>query len=86
MKNFYMKYKNIISMIMDITLIILGFYRKNFIFIILGLLLLLLTFYVCKIEREDAKEKARIQAEKKALKDEQKRLNKGKKKKKSKKR
>lgn len=86
MKNFYMKYKNIIGVIIDAIIIILGLSIKNYVFVIMGIVLLLLTLYVAKLERQDAEEKARITAEKKAIKAEQKRLNKGKKKKKKKKR
>lgn len=86
MKNFYMKYKNIISIIMDIIIIILGLFAKKYVFIIVGILLLLLTIYVDKLEKKQAEERARIIDAKKALKTEQKRLNKGKKKKKKKKR
>lgn len=86
MKNFYMKYKNIIGIIMDSIIIILGLSIKNYLFVIMGIVLLLLTLYVAKLEKQDAEEKARIKAEKKALLAEQKRLNKGKKKKKKKKR
>ena len=86
MKNFYMKYKNIISILMDIIIIILGLFAKKYVFIIVGILLLLLTIYVDKLEKKQAEERARIIDAKKALKTEQKRLNKGKKKKKKKKR
>lgn len=85
MKNFYMKYKNQIGIVVDTTIIILGLYIKNYIFAVMGLVLLLLTLYVAKLEKQDAQEKARIAAEKRAIKAEQKRLNKGKKKKKKKK-
>lgn len=84
MKNFYMKYKNIIGVIIDAIIIILGLSIKNYVFVIMGIILLL-TLYVAKLEKQDAEEKARIAAEKKAIKAEQKRLNKGKKKKKKKK-
>lgn len=85
MKNFYMKYKNQIGIVLDTTIIILGLYIKNYIFAVMGLALLFLTLYVDKLEKKDAQEKARITAEKRAIKAEQKRLNKGKKKKKKKK-
>lgn len=86
MKNFYMKYKNIIGIILDTIIVILGLSIKNYFFAVMGLLLLFLTLYVDKLEKQNAKEQAKIAAEKKAIKAEQKRLNKGKKKKKKKKR
>lgn len=86
MKNFYMKYKNPIGIVMDIILIVLGIYSRNLIFAILGVILLFLTLYVSKLEKQSENEKARMAAEKQAFKAEQKRINKGKKKKKSKKR
>ena len=86
MKNFYLKHKNKISIILDILLILMGIYSKNIIFVIVGIALFALTLYVSKLEKEEEKRKAEIAAEKKALKAEQKRLNKCKKKKKKKKR
>ena len=86
MKNFYMKYKNHIGIIVDSTIIVLGLYIKNYIFAAMGLALLLLTLYVYKLEKRNEEEKAKKIAEKKASKAEQKRLNKKKKKKKKKKR
>ncbi|MEG0857036.1 MAG: hypothetical protein RSG52_11230 [Terrisporobacter sp.] len=77
MKNFYIKYKNPIGIMMDVMLIVLGLSTKNYIFAILGVILLFLTLYVAKIERREAEEKAKQTAEKK-------RINKAKKKKKKK--
>ncbi len=86
MKDFYMKHKNKMGVVIDIIIIILGLSIKKYIFAFMGIILLFLTLYVDKLEKQDAKEKARIAAEKKAILAEQKRLNKGKKKKKKKKR
>lgn len=85
MKNFYMKYKNQIGIVIDTIIIVLGLLVKNYLYTIMGVVLLALTLYVARLEKQDAKEKARIIAEKKAIKAEQKRLNKGKKKEKEKK-
>lgn len=86
MKNFYMKYKNQIGIVIDTIIIVLGLFIKNYLYTIMGVVLLALTLYIARLEKQDAKEKARITAEKKAIKAEQKRLTKGKKKKKKKKR
>ena len=83
MKKFYLKHKNQISLILNVLILIIGIYTKNYPFIIVGIILFALTFYVAKIEE---KKKAERDAERKALKAQQKRLNKGKKKKKKKKR
>lgn len=85
MKNFYMKYKNHVGIIVDSIIIVSGLYIKNYIFAIMGLVLLLLTLYVYRLEKRNAEEKAKEIAAKQAYKAEQKRLNKGKKKKKKKK-
>lgn len=84
MKNFYMKYKNPIGIIVDVIIIILGLLSKNYIYTIMGIGLLFLTLYVSKLEKQHANEQAEKLAKKQALKAEQKRLNKGKKKKKKK--
>ena len=86
MKKFYLKHKNQISLILNVLILIIGIYTKNYPFIIVGIILFALTFYVVKIEKEEEKKKAERDAERKALKAQQKRLNKGKKKKKKKKR
>ena len=78
MKKFYLKHKNQISLILNVLILIIGIYTKNYPFIIVGIILFALTFYVAKIAERDA--------ERKAWKAQQKRLNKGKKKKKKKKR
>ena len=65
MKNFFFYYKNIIGVIIDAIIIILGLSIKNYVFVIMGIVLLLLTLYVAKLEKKDAEEKARIAAEKK---------------------
>ena len=86
MKNFYMKYKNQIGVIVDIIIVILGLYIKNYVFAVLGAALLALTLYIAKLEKKHEEEQAKIAAEKRALKAQQKHLNRGKKKKKKKKR
>lgn len=84
MKNFYMKYKNPISIALDIALIILGILSRSILFTVSGLLLLFLTLYVSKFEKRKAEEDAKILADKKAAKAALKQQGKGKKKKKKK--
>lgn len=67
MKNFYMKYKNIIGVIIDAIIIILGLSIKNYVFVIMGIVLLLLTLYVAKLEKKMLKKKLELQLKRKLL-------------------
>ena len=55
MKKFYLKHKNQISLILNVLILIIGIYTKNYPFIIVGIILFALTFYVEKIEKEEKK-------------------------------
>ena len=81
MKNFYKKYEDSIIIMINVMLIILGFITKKTIYSIIGVVLLLISVYTFGVEKQKAERKAEL----KALRAEQKRLNKGKKKKKKKK-
>ena len=82
MKNFYKKYEDSIIIMINVMRIILGFITKKTIYSIIGVVLLLISVYTFGVEKQNAKKKAERKAELKALRAEQKRLNRGKKKKK----
>ena len=88
MKEFYMKYKNIIIMAINIMIIALGVFGNDYKFIIIGLLLIALSFYTNYLEKKVEEQKAKEKAERKAKKaiDRYSNNTKKKKKKKSKKR
>ena len=68
MKEIYMRYRNIIIMVINVMIIALGILGKDPKFIVIGILLIALSFYTTYLEKKVEEQKAREKAERKAKK------------------
>ena len=72
MSKFLKKNKNSIVMAMNVMIIALGFFSKDYKFVVIGILLAILNVYVASQEKKIEEQKALLKTEKKALLKEQK--------------
>lgn len=67
MKEFIRKYRNQISFVSNLAIIIIGVVLKDIRYLLIGAALALLTIYIKKVEKKEEERIAKEKAEKKAM-------------------